>query len=328
MFKHEIGLDYTDIVKSRKNKRQLPLIGKLPYKFNIKKLVEELSNIVVLNEELAYSETGKDKASNENNYNLKDKNNKIFIDNYKEIYKLYAVIGFQSLSTTANQLAATTSVKMEDLSPYDRARGMRQTSSKWYHPHYDERNYTQPTEYYTGEFAKALDSFDDEVCRSGTVCLHPGKFLSPHFDIGPEYVTRLHIPLVTNTKAIIGLRSKTNKDIWEVYHLPADGHVYFVNSGYEHFAVNEGSESRYHIRICLNGQLSLKDIVDIKPNYTLTDKYVQQAPYNGTENNPRNNYTGISLKEMDLDKNYNKYSDIAMDYLHAVETDTCDQKIH
>ena len=41
MFKHEIGLDYTDIVKSRKNKRQLPLIGKLPYKFNIKKLVEE-----------------------------------------------------------------------------------------------------------------------------------------------------------------------------------------------------------------------------------------------------------------------------------------------
>ena len=314
MFKHKIGLNYTDIVRSRKKKKDLPLIGKLNFNFDVEKLKTELSNLIQINKLISYNETGKDKASNENNYNLKNKNNKVFIDNYKEIYKLYAVVGFQSLSDEANKLASTTEIKMEDLSPYDRARGMRFTSSNFYHPHYDERNYTKPTEYYKGYFKTVLDSFPDEVCRSGTVCLHPKKFLSPHFDIGPEYVVRLHIPLITNKLSILGLRSKTNKNLWEVYHLPADGSVYFINSGYEHFAINEGEESRYHIRVCLNGQNALNDLKDIQPNYTMSNKEIESKPYSNLNTDTDNNFTGISLKEIDLDKNYNKFSDVNINF--------------
>jgi len=314
MLKHSIGLDYTSIIQSRKKKRDLPLVGKLNFTFDVEKLTEELSKFIEFNSLISYNETGKDKASNENNYNLKNKNKNLFINNYKEIYKLYAVVGFQSLSDEAVLLAETTDIKMEDLSPYDRARGMRLTASRYYHPHYDERNYTKPTEYYKGYFKTVLESFSDEVCRSGTVCLHPDKFLSPHFDIGPEYVVRLHIPIITNELSILGLRSKTDKNLWEIYHLPADGSIYFINSGYEHFAINEGVNSRYHIRVCLNGQQSIEDLVCIKPDYVMTDIELQNKPYSGKYQDTKNNYTGVSLKEIDLDKNYNKFSDINIAY--------------
>lgn len=205
---------------------------------------------------------------------------------------------------------------MDDLSPYDRARGMRDTGSKFYHPHYDERNYTKPTEYYNGYFKTVLDSFPDEVCRSGTVCLHPGKFLSAHFDIGPEYVTRLQIPIITNKKSILGFRSKNDKNTWEIYHLPADGSVYFVNAAYEHFAINEGDESRYQIRVCLNGQNSLDGLKDVQPNYTMSNKEVESKPYSNVNTDLNNdNITGISLKELDgLDKNYSKFSNVNIKY--------------
>lgn len=304
MFKHKIGINYVDIIKTRKNKRNLPLIGKLNFTINIDKAIDQLQSILEINEQVDFVKSGKDKASNEHNYNLPKKDGSNFVNNYDEIYKIYAAIGLQSLSDEAIIHAKNTLKKVNDFSPFERSKGMRDTSSKYYHSHYDERNYTKLTNYCTGYFKTILNMFNDEPCRSGIVCLHPSKFLAPHFDIGPEFVSRIQIPLITNPNAVIGLRNPNNKNEWYEYHLPANGSIYFINSGWEHYAVNNGSQSRYQIRICLNGQLSLTNMTEVNPNSIFSDQEfstrIESGQYYGSN---KNNIGSSALTELNLNPN-------------------------
>lgn len=305
--KHKIGLTYIDILSARKTKRDLPLVLKLQKTFDIKKLQNEFDQLLnqIENKTKDYEF---DRASNEHNYNLSNKSGGNFVPNYDEVYKNYASIGFQSLTDEALDLGSKINQSIDSFTPYERTRGMRYTDSKYYHPFYDERNYTKKTEFYNGYIAEILDSFEDEVCRSAAVVLQPGKFLAPHFDIGPEYVTRLQMPIITNEKAVIGFRK--DPDIWFEYHLPADGSVYFVNSGWEHYAVNNGSEDRYQIRICLNGQKSLENAEEIFPtsifSYDVFSKRVESGNYFGKN---ENNLNAAALTELGMDaESYNKYA--------------------
>jgi hypothetical protein len=260
--KHVIGTDYTEIVKSRKNKRDLPFVLKLKQKLDIERLQAELHMLLSMTQSADGFQY--DKASSEHNYNLSNTKGVNFVQNYDEIYKTYAKIGFQSLTDEAVEYTKTVSKPIEDFTPYERAKGMKNTGSKFYHPYYDERNYTKETEFCTPYIREILHSFGSDVaCRSAIVTLTPGKFLSPHFDIGPEYVLRLQIPIVTNPQAVMGFRREA--DVWEEFHMPADGTMYMVNSGWEHYAVNNSDENRYQLRICLNGQASLDGAEEMLP---------------------------------------------------------------
>jgi hypothetical protein len=305
--KHKIGLDYTDIVSGRKNKRDLPFICKLKQKLDINRLIAELETLLESSQQdqlFSY-----DKASSEHNYNLSNTKGVNFVANYNEIYKTYAKIGFQSLSDDALELVKSIDKPIEEFSPYERARGMRHTGSKYYHPYYDERNYTKRTEFCTPYINEILDSFGtDESCRSAIVTLVPGKFLSPHFDIGPEYVTRLQIPIVTNKDAVIGFRK--DNDMWHEYHMPADGSIYFVNSGWEHYAVNNGSDNRYQLRICLNGQASLEGAEEFLPTSVFSHDVFCKRPESGNYYGQNdNNLMANALTELGLNaENYSKFA--------------------
>ena len=259
--KHYIGKNYTDIVKSRKKKHDLPKVGVLNRIIDINKLQKEIDNLLgdTKGKPISYNEKT-DMASTEHNYDLKDSKGETFIQNYGESYKLYSHIGFQSLSDEALNVLDNYG-DISKLSPRDRSRGMRDTSSQYYHPLYDERNYTKSTPHCKNYINTVINGFESQSCRSSLVVLHPGKFLSPHFDIGPEYVVRLQLPVFTNEKSILGVKCK---DGWEEYHLPADGRIYFINSAWEHYVYNKGNESRYQIRICLHDQFDLNHVQEVK----------------------------------------------------------------
>ena len=259
---HKIGMDYGPILKSRKNKRQLPYVARLQKTVDIQRLQGQVRALLEEQRRM-HGDFAADPASSEHNYHLKNSKNESFIKNYDEFYRNYSVIGFQTLTDEARTLAASLPFSVSDLTPIERLRGMRHTgSNSWYHPHYDERNYTAPTSYQTGAVREALSSFQSEACRSALVVLNPGQHISPHFDIGPEFISRLHIPIFTNEDAVFGVR---DGDGWLEFHMPADGGIYFVNSGFEHYAVNRGSAPRFQIRVCLNGQDDLEGMRTLEP---------------------------------------------------------------
>ena len=53
---------------------------------------------------------------------------------------------------------------------------------------------------------------------------------------------------------------KSNGD--HFYHMPADGSVYFFNSGIKHWVDNNGTESRLHLIIDTHGQEDLIDFTE------------------------------------------------------------------
>lgn len=277
---HVIGTNYRPILKTRKNKKQLPLIGRLKKTIDIDAVKEQILHLLHENENKLDLEL--DPSATEHTYNLKNKSGEYFVKNYDDVYKKYSTIGFQELSFEAKSLAASMSSNVSDFSPVQRLKGMTDTSSKYYHPHYDERNYTQPTEYCTGYIKEFLHSFKSTSCRSAVVALHPGRFLTKHFDIGAEYVTRLQIPIVTNQQAVIGVKTENG---WNEYHLPADGSIFFINAGYEHYAINAGSEVRYQVRVCLQSQEDLEGMEDHTPSNFISDEdFVSHPCYGGSQN--------------------------------------------
>ena len=74
--------------------------------------------------------------------------------------------------------------------------------------------------------------------------LEPKKGLSIHKDFDFRY----HLVLNTNANALFG--ETMQGDVKAVcYHIPADGHVYKVDTTREHFVYNGGWEDRIHLVI-------------------------------------------------------------------------------
>lgn len=293
---HVIGTNYRPILKTRKNKKQLPLIGRLKKTIDVDAVKEQILHLLNENENKLDLEL--DPSATEHTYDLKNSKGEYFIQNYNDVYKKYSTIGFQELSQEAKSLAASMSSNVSDFSPVQRLKGMTDTSSKFYHPHYDERNYTKPTKYCTGYINDFLHSFDSTSCRSAVVALHPGRYISKHFDIGAEYVTRLQIPIITNEQAVIGVKADNG---WNEYHLPADGSVFFINAGYEHYAINKGSDVRYQIRVCLQSQEDLEDIENYPHTRFISDNDFESHPCSGSSNEYVN-VTKETLSEIYLKK--------------------------
>ncbi len=103
---------------------------------------------------------------------------------------------------------------------------------------------------YTSEMLK---SFPDPLARVRYAKLKPNFAIKPHIDYNTTYGMRYHIALYTNDKCKVGFRrNKTHE--FEEFHIPADGHLYYFNQGFEHFANNYSDEERIHIVIGLGGQ--------------------------------------------------------------------------
>ena len=49
--------------------------------------------------------------------------------------------------------------------------------------------------------------------------------LKPHVDYDPSYISRYHIPIITNPKVTMYMK-RNSKTL--AYHMPADGRIYFL----------------------------------------------------------------------------------------------------
>ncbi len=123
-----------------------------------------------------------------------------------------------------------------------------------YSPIADEKNYGQRNRHVQGIFEKILDSFKSPVTRVRLAYLSPHFQLKPHVDYDPSYITRYHIPILTNE--LCSLHVIKNKSHFSTY-FPADGRVYFLNTGLLHWAVNDSDCPRLHLIIDTFGQKDL-----------------------------------------------------------------------
>jgi hypothetical protein len=74
--------------------------------------------------------------------------------------------------------------------------------------------------------------------------------LSVHYD----YEQRYHLVLQTNRFAMFGHVYEGDEELGKVYHMPADGNFYKVDTRLTHFVYNGGWEDRIHLVICVIDQ--------------------------------------------------------------------------
>ena len=124
-------------------------------------------------------------------------------------------------------------------------------------PTANEMLWDYPLESYKGSyFEEAIKShFKSEVCRARIHLLEPGKDISPHIDYDPSYGGRVICP-------ISGTEGTTNY-FWyngekQEFNLPANGSVYFLNTGFKHSVENRGSENRIALVFTLKTQQDIE----------------------------------------------------------------------
>jgi len=148
-------------------------------------------------------------------------------------------------------------LKNENIDPHTFARQMEKISNP-NHPNYtpiaDEKLYDKRNIYCKGYVAEIMDMLEERVghvCRSRFAVLKAGEEIKPHRDINTDKAVRIHIPVITNPDVTIGVNGKKgNAEI----HMPADGGVWFLNQGYEHWVKNDGDTHRVHLVFVVTGQ--------------------------------------------------------------------------
>lgn len=194
-----------------------------------------------------------------------------FVKSNQAIYGNYSVVAFQEISDEMVEYSNDLEYN-EDSTPYQRQRGMISMEPPYYHPKYDERSYTQFTPFASPDVRDFLETFSEygeQSCRSSLVKLNPKMYLSPHWDMGPEFASRFQIPIVATDGMEMGFRKNKNHP-WKVYKFE-EGYAYFVNTGYEHYARNDDETTRYQVRVCVIGQRLLWDYNEVEPNFEKTN---------------------------------------------------------
>jgi hypothetical protein len=97
-----------------------------------------------------------------------------------------------------------------------------------------------------------LSSFKNKVTRARFARLRSGSDIKPHIDHNVSYGVRYHLALETNENCYLAIRKNPNSE-FEYFHVPVDGHLYYFNVGFEHFAINNGQTDRIHLVIGVNG---------------------------------------------------------------------------
>lgn len=129
-----------------------------------------------------------------------------------------------------------------------------------YLPEADELNYGVRNHHVEGPLAEVLDMFKGKITRVRLAFLKDRFDIKPHVDYDPTYVVRFHIPLITNPEVRCFMQRGEN----EVgVHLPADGKVYFFNSGLKHWVKNDSDEWRLHLIVDVHGQHDLDNLEEL-----------------------------------------------------------------
>lgn len=168
--------------------------------------------------------------------------------------------------TKFDESKRTNKVNFKYTSVYERQRRL-DPSSPNYMPEADELNYGVRTELVTGEIEKILNMFTSKITRVRLAYIAGNHDLKPHIDYDPSYIVRYHIPIITNpgVKMFMDRSGKTYSR-----HLPADGRVYFFNTGIRHWVQNDSDKARVHLIIDVHGQDELSNLVSLDEESLVT----------------------------------------------------------
>lgn len=131
--------------------------------------------------------------------------------------------------------------------------------SKHYVPEVDELNYNIINDKATPVVRSVMDMFKARKTRVRLAAIAPGFNIKKHIDYDPTYICRYHVPLVTNERAILGAINYSGAE--KEVSLPADGRVYFLNSGRIHWVRNDSDRWRIHLIVDCHGQEDLELLV-------------------------------------------------------------------
>ena len=125
----------------------------------------------------------------------------------------------------------------------------------------DERQYNKLKPWVIGTYLeKVISVFKGFVTRVRVARMEPGCKIGEHIDYNTDYSIRVHIPLRTNEKCgfYIRRRPKANK---EHIQMKPDGTCWFVNTGYKHSVWNYGKTPRDHLILSIASQEDIFGII-------------------------------------------------------------------
>ena len=223
---------------SEKLKYKLPNLIKLDKKFDIDRLLAELSKIQ--NGFIPVLQANGQLCAN--NHRLV----KNVYDHFEQInltkYKDQKEVTLELCEETYNTNSAKARIRRENIDPS-----------------LDERNYNYPTDGYVGSyFEEIANSFICKPIRVRLTKLNAGKELDPHIDYDPSYAVRIIIPLVTHPEV---LNQFWRKEEYSEVHMPADGSAYFINTGVKHSVVNRSPIDRIALMFSLDGTADIEQYV-------------------------------------------------------------------
>lgn len=130
--------------------------------------------------------------------------------------------------------------------------------------HHFERNFTEQTEHVQGPLKELLSRFKSLVTKVRIIELKPGESVHRHFDYPYYENVRLHAALKTNDQV----------EWWvdeQLYTLPADGNLYWFDTGKFHKIINKGSTSRIILSIHLSVYKDAQGNLVYRPEDNLID---------------------------------------------------------
>ena len=199
--------------------------------------------------------------------NVVESNRELCSNNHELVESVYSHYEQISLTTIGNDKASKPT--MEQCQKLGHSAGSNEilTKHKKYFlktqlredfPELDERNYNVPSPEYLNSYIKeCVESFDYTVMRVRLVKLKAGEKVDWHIDYDPNYAARIIVPIFTN-KLVINKTRRRNKV--EKIYLEADGHPWFLNTGFSHSVENESNEDRIVLMFSLQAPELLEEI--------------------------------------------------------------------
>jgi hypothetical protein len=169
-----------------------------------------------------------------------------------ELYRQLYLTDFDTAKTSGK-------VELHNTNIFERSKRLDPASDR-YLAEADELNYGVRNNLVTGILEEILDSFESKITRVRLAYLSPNFGIKPHVDYDPTYIVRYHIPLITNPGVVMGFERQQNT---QEYHLPADGKIYFFNSGIKHWVNNHSNQGRLHLIVDVHGQNELSSLVSL-----------------------------------------------------------------
>jgi hypothetical protein len=121
----------------------------------------------------------------------------------------------------------------------------------------DERHYNLLRPELEGSYIQeVMNTFRGEATRTRIAILKPGAAIKPHIDYNTDYSVRYHIPLITNEQC--GFKNTDKQGNSEEIHMGL-GECWFLNQGFKHSAWNNGDTERWHLIVSVLTQEDLDD---------------------------------------------------------------------